>query len=216
MEEVVMQEIYNKISELVISGDIGNITKYTEEALQKGSKASDLLNKALLPGMDIVGQRMKLGELFIPEVLRSAKTMQKSMDILMPLLSESDVTGAGTIVIGTVQGDLHDIGKNLVAMMLEGAGFKVIDLGVDVNPQMFINAIREHNADIMGMSALLTTTIPIMEETIKAVEEAGLREKVKIMAGGAPVTQNLVDDIGADAFGNSAVMAVDKAKELMS
>jgi 5-methyltetrahydrofolate--homocysteine methyltransferase len=211
-----MQEIYNRISELIISGDLANISRYTEEALQRGSAASDLLNKALLPGMDIVGQRMKTGEMFIPEVLRSAKTMQKAMDILMPMLSESEVIRAGTVVIGTVQGDLHDIGKNLVAMMLKGAGFKIVDLGVDVKPQAFIDAIKEHHADIMGMSALLTTTIPMMKETIQQIERAGLRQKIWIMAGGAPVTQNLADDIGADAYGNSAVMAVEKAKELMS
>jgi 5-methyltetrahydrofolate--homocysteine methyltransferase len=211
-----MQQIYDRISELIISGDLANISRYTEKALQRGSAASDLLNKALLPGMDTVGQRMKTGEMFIPEVLRSAKTMQKAMDILMPLLSESEVIRAGTIVIGTVQGDLHDIGKNLVSMMLKGAGFKIIDLGVDVKPQAFIEAVQEHHADIIGMSSLLTTTIPMMKETIQQIERAGLRQKIWIMAGGAPVTQNLADDIGADAYGNSAVMAVEKAKELMS
>lgn len=210
-----MQEIYDRISGMVISGDLADIARYTEEALHKGSDASALLNKALLPAMDIVGQRMKSGEMFIPEVLRSAKTMQKAMDVLMPMLSEKDLSGSGTVVIGTVQGDLHDIGKNLVSMMLKGAGFKIVDLGVDVKPQAFIDAIREHHADIIGMSSLLTTTIPMMKETIEQIEKTGLRQQVKIMAGGAPVTQNLADDIGADAYGNSAVMAVEKAKELM-
>jgi methylmalonyl-CoA mutase cobalamin-binding domain/chain len=165
--------------------------------------------------MDVVGQRFKVGDMFIPEVLKSAKCMHGAMDLLRPLLTQSDQDGAGKVVIGTVQGDLHDIGKNLVRMMLEGSGFKVVDLGIDVKPEAFIEAVKEHQPDIMGMSALLTTTMPKMEETIKAIEEVGLRSQVKIMAGGAPVTQKFIDEIGADSYGPNAAVVVEEAKRLM-
>jgi 5-methyltetrahydrofolate--homocysteine methyltransferase len=153
--------------------------------------------------------------MFIPEVLRSAKCMHDAMDLLRPLLSQSEQDGIGKIVIGTVQGDVHDIGKNLVCMMLEGSGFKVVDLGIDVKPETFIEAVKEHQPDIVGMSALLTTTMPKMGETIKAIEEAGLRSQVKIMAGGAPVTQNFIDEIGADSYGPNAAVVVEKARLLI-
>ncbi len=211
-----MAELFEKISEVVIAGNIEEAKKLAQQGLDEGAQAGEILEKGLLPGMDVVGQRMKSGEMFIPEVLRSAKAMQDALDILLPLLSEADAAGAGKVVIGTVEGDLHDIGKNLVAMMLEGGGFKVIDLGVDVKPQGFVEAVKEHNANILGMSALLTTTIPKMRETMDALEEAGIRDQVKIMVGGAPVNQSFVDEIGADAYGANAAMAVDKAKELMS
>ena len=161
-------------------------------------------------------KRFKAGDMFIPEVLLCARCMHGAMDILKPLLSEADSKGAGKVVIGTVEGDLHDIGKNLVAMMMQGSGFKVIDLGVNLKPQAFVDAVKEHKPDIIGMSALLTTTMPKMEETIIALKEAGLRDQVKIMAGGAPVTQDFVDKIGADAYGANAASASDKAKELLA
>ena len=159
---------------------------------------------------------MKTGEMFIPEVLRSAKIMQASMDLLRPHLSEKESLGLGTFVIGTVEGDLHDIGKNLVAMMLRGAGFTVVDLGTSVKPQDFVDAVKEHKAVVIGMSALLTTTMPKMDQTVKALKEAGIREQVKIMAGGAPVTEKFVEEIGADAYGANAGSATEKAKELVS
>lgn len=203
---------YGTISEAVIAGKIEEIIELTQQALQGGSQADEILHKGLLPGMDVVGQRFKAAEMFIPEVLRSAKTMAASMEILQPLLSESDASGSGTVVIGTVEGDLHDIGKNLVAMMLEGAGFKVVDLGTDVKPQQFLDAAKEYKPNILGMSALLTTTMPKMGETINALKEAGIRGQIKVMAGGAPVTQDFVDEIGADAYGSNATAAVEKAK----
>ena len=172
----------------MIAGQIEEVKELTQKALDGGMQASNVLDQGLLPGMDIVGQRFKASEMFIPEVLRSAKTMHGAMEILGPLLSESEAAGSGTVVIGTVEGDLHDIGKNLVGMMLEGAGFKVVDLGTDINPHAFAEAAKEHKPKILGMSALLTTTMPKMVETIRALEAAGLRDQIKVMAGGAPVT----------------------------
>ena len=207
-----MSELFEKISEILIAGNIEEIKKVTQEALDWEVQAQEILQKGLLPGMDIVGQRFKACEMFIPEVIRSGNTMHAAMDIIRPLLSENDVADIGTVVIGTVQGDLHDIGKNLVAMMLEGAGFKVVNLGTDVNPQAFVEAVKEHKAHILGMSALLTTTMPKMKETVTALQELGIRNHVKVMAGGAPVTQDFVDEIGADAYGSNAAAAVEKAK----
>jgi corrinoid protein of di/trimethylamine methyltransferase len=210
-----MSEVYGKMSETLISGNIEEIKKLTQQALDGGVEAKEILEKGLLPGMDIVGQRFKACEMFIPEVLRSAKTMHGAMEILRPLLSEKDAAGAGSVVIGTVEGDLHDIGKNLVAMMLEGAGFRVVDLGTDVKPQSFVDATKEHKPRILGMSALLTTTMPKMGETVNALKEAGIRDQIKVMAGGAPVTQDFVEEIGADAYGSNATAAVERAKTLV-
>ncbi len=210
-----MSELYGKMSEVLIVGNIEEIKKLTQQALDEGNKANEILGKGLLPGMDIVGQRFKACEMFIPEVLRSAKTMHAAMDILRPLLSEAEAAGAGTVVIGTVEGDLHDIGKNLVGMMLEGAGFKVVDLGTDVKPQQFVEAAKEHKPRILGMSALLTTTMPKMGDTVIALKEAGIRDQIKVMAGGAPVTQDFVEEIGGDAYGSNATAAVEKAKALV-
>jgi methanogenic corrinoid protein MtbC1 len=154
-----MSELYGKMSELLISGGIDEIKQLTQQALDGGAEAKEVLEGGLLPGMDVVGQRFKACEMFIPEVLRSAKTMQASMEILRPLLSEVDAAGAGMVIVGTVEGDLHDIGKNLVGMMLEGAGFRVVDLGTDVKPSDFVEAAKEHKPNIVGLSALLTTGI---------------------------------------------------------
>jgi len=207
-----MSEVYGKMAEALIAGNIEEEKKLTQQALDSGISAKEILDNGLLPGMDIVGQRFKAAEMFIPEVLRSAKTMGAGMEIIRPLLSESDAAGSGTVVIGTMEGDLHDIGKNLVGMMLEGAGFTIVDLGTDVKPQEFVDAAKEHKPKIVGMSALLTTTMPKMGETINALKEAGIRDQIKIMAGGAPVTQDFVDEIGADAYGSNATAAVEKAK----
>ena len=207
-----MSEVYGKMSEAMIAGNIEEEKKLTQEALDSGISAKEILDNGLLPGMDIVGQRFKACEMFIPEVLRSAKTMSAAMEIIRPLLSETDAAGSGTVVIGTMEGDLHDIGKNLVGMMLEGAGFTIVDMGTDVKPQEFVEAVKKHKPKIVGMSALLTTTMPKMGETINALKEAGIRDQIKIMAGGAPVTQDFVDEIGADAYGSNATAAVEKAK----
>ena len=211
-----MEELFEKMTEVLIAGKQEEVKSLTQEALDKGAAARDILDKGLLAGMDVVGQRFKAGDMFIPEVLLCARCMHGAMDILNPLLSEGDAAGVGTCLIGTVEGDLHDIGKNLVAMMLEGAGFQVVDLGTNITAQQFVDAVKEHQPDILGMSALLTTTMPRMEETIQALKEAGIRDQVKIMAGGAPVTQDFVDKIGGDAYGSNAASATDKAKELVS
>ncbi len=209
-----MQDLYEKMAKELIVGNEAEVKNLTQQALDKGVKAKDILDNGLLAGMDVVGKRFKAGDMFIPEVLLCARTMHASMDILKPLLSEGDAAGAGTVLIGTVEGDLHDIGKNLVAMMLQGAGFKVIDLGTNIKPQGFVEAVKEHQPNIVGMSALLTTTMPKMQETIEALKEAGLRDQVKIMAGGAPVTQDFVEKIGADAYGANAASASELAKSL--
>jgi methylmalonyl-CoA mutase cobalamin-binding domain/chain len=165
--------------------------------------------------MEIVGQRFKVGDMFVPEVILSARTMHAAMDALRPFLSVSEQSGSGTIIIGTVAGDIHNVGKNLVAMIFEGGGFKVVDLGVDVKPEVFVQKAKEHKPDIVAMSALLTTTMPKMAETIAALQEAGLRERIKIMAGGAPVTEEFVKAIGGDGHAANAVLAVEKAKALL-
>jgi 5-methyltetrahydrofolate--homocysteine methyltransferase len=205
-------DLYGKMSGVLIAGTIEEIKKITREALNSGLQAREILENGLLPGMDVVGQRFKDYEMFIPEVIRSANAMHAAMDIIRPLLSESDAAGVGTVVIGTVEGDLHDIGKNLVTMMLEGAGFMVVDLGIDVKPQTFVDAVKEHRPHILGMSALLTTTMPKMGETIRALVQAGVREQIEVMVGGAPVTGDFSVEIGADAYGSSAAAAVEKAK----
>ena len=210
-----MSELLGKMAESLIAGKVDEVTELTKEALDGGSSPQDILEQGLLAGMEVVGKRFKANEMFIPEVLRCAKCMHGAMEILRPLLAEAGVKTAGTFVIGTVKGDLHDIGKNLVGMMFEGAGFKVVDLGIDLEPQEFIDALKEHKATLLGMSALLTTTMPKMGETINAIKEAGIRDQVKIMIGGAPVTAEYAKDIGADAYASNAASAVDKGKELL-
>ena len=209
-----MEELFEKMAEKLIAGKEDEVKALTQEALDKGVSARNILDNGLLAGMDVVGQRFKAGDMFIPEVLLCARCMHGAMDIIKPLLSEADAAGMGTYLIGTVEGDLHDIGKNLVSMMLQGAGFQVIDLGTNITAQQFVDAVKEHQPDILGMSALLTTTMPRMEETIQALKEAGVRDGLKIMAGGAPVTQDFVEKIGGDAYGANAASATEKAKEL--
>ncbi|MFP4038969.1 MAG: corrinoid protein [Desulfosudaceae bacterium] len=204
-----------KIAENLIAGKIDEVSKQVQEAVDGGADAQETVEKGLLAGMDVVGRRFKSGEMFIPEVLRSAKAMHAGMEILRPLLADSDAKGAGTLVLGTVEGDLHDIGKNLVGMMFEGAGFKVVNLGIDLKPQVFVDAVKEHNPELLGMSALLTTTMPKMGETVNALKEAGLRDNVKILVGGAPVTAEFAEEIGADAYAANAASSVDKAKAVL-
>jgi 5-methyltetrahydrofolate--homocysteine methyltransferase len=211
-----MSGTLEEISKAVIEGNLDDIMDLTEEALDDGLTAEDILNGGLTPGMDYVGVEFKAGNMFVPEVLRSAKTMQSSMEILRPLLAESGVQMIGRVLLGTVKGDLHDIGKNLVGMMCEGAGFEVKDIGKDVGPEAFVEAVKEYQPDIVGMSALLTTTMRAMEQTIKVLEESGLRDQVKVMVGGAPVTQAFADQIGADGYASNAAGASDLAKQLVS
>ena len=210
-----MSELLGKMAESLIVGNIDEVVNLTREALDGGAAPSDILDQGLLAGMDVVGQRFKAEEMFIPEVLRCAKCMHGAMEILRPLLVESGAEPIGTLVIGTVKGDLHDIGKNLVGMMFEGAGFEVVDLGIDKEPQVFVDAIKEHKAKLIGLSALLTTTMPKMGETINAIKEAGIRDQVKILVGGAPITAAFAEEIGADGYASNAASAVDKGKELM-
>jgi 5-methyltetrahydrofolate--homocysteine methyltransferase len=211
-----MTELLNALKEAVIVGNANAAKELTEKALAENIPAKTILDDALIPGMMVVGEKFKNNEYYVPEVLIAARAMYAALDLLRPILSQSDIEPIGTVVIGTVKGDLHDIGKNLVRMMLEGGGFRVIDLGVDVSPEKFIQAIKENNAQILAMSALLTTTMPSMKVTIDALKEAGLRDKVKVMVGGAPVTQQWADEIGADGYAPDAASAVDKAKELIS
>jgi len=193
-------------------GEVDDVAALTKEALEEGHSPHEVLDQGLLAGMDKVGKDFKADLLFLPEVLRAAKAMHAGMDVLSPLLSESGGAALGTFVIGTVKGDLHDIGKNLVAMMMTGAGIEVVDLGIDIPSEKFAAAIEEHRPQIVGMSALLTTTIEEMEATIRALKEAGLRDNVRIMVGGAPVTQEYAEEIGADGYAPDAVSAVDLAK----
>ncbi|MBC7233641.1 MAG: corrinoid protein [Chloroflexi bacterium] len=206
------EDIYNK----VIVGDAEGVKALTARAVQEGFTAAELLNEALIPAMTEVGQRFERQEYFVPEMLIAARAMKAGVEILRPYLVEAGVKPIGTIVIGTVAGDLHDIGKNLVSMMLEGTGFRVIDLGVDVPADKFVQAVRENNPQIVGMSALLTTTMMAMKATIEALSKAGLRERVKVMVGGAPVTQRFADEIGADLYAPDASSAARTAKEAVS
>jgi len=210
-----MSELLAKMAEALIAGKVDEVTDLTKQALDANVSSKDILEKGLLAGMEVVGKRFKANDMFIPEVLRCAKCMHGAMEILRPLLAQTGVETAGTFVVGTVKGDLHDIGKNLVGMMFEGAGFQVVDLGIDLEPAAFVEAIKEHKASLFGMSALLTTTMPKMAETINAIKEAGIRDQVKIMIGGAPVTAEFAKEIGADAYASNAASAVDKGKELL-
>jgi 5-methyltetrahydrofolate--homocysteine methyltransferase len=214
-EATIMSELLEKMAESLIAGKVDEVTELTQKALDANLSSKDILEKGLLAGMEVVGKRFKANDMFIPEVLRCAKCMHGAMEILRPLLAETGVETAGTFVIGTVKGDLHDIGKNLVGMMFEGAGFQVVDLGIDLEPSAFVEAIKQHKASLFGMSALLTTTMPKMAETINAIKEAGFRDQVKIMIGGAPVTAEFAKEIGADAYASNAASAVDKGKELL-
>lgn len=207
-----MSEDFGKMAEALIAGKVDEVANMTQSMLDAKVNAKEIMDNGLIAGMDVVGQRFKAGDMFIPEVLRSAKAMSSGMEKLRPILAESGTKMAGTFVIGTVKGDLHDIGKNLVAMMFEGAGFKVVNLGIDLEPQVFVDAVKEHKPDLLGMSALLTTTMPKMGETINALKEAGIRDQVKIMVGGAPVTEEFAKEIGADIYGANAASSVDKGK----
>jgi 5-methyltetrahydrofolate--homocysteine methyltransferase len=202
------------LSDAVIKGDQNTAVQITKSALEEGTAAESILNEGLIGGMDVVGVRFKKNEIYIPEVLIAARAMKMAMEILEPELVKAGVQPIGKFVVGTVQGDLHDIGKNLVAMMLKGAGFDVIDLGVDVGPEKFVQHAKSDDIHLVGMSALLTTTMPSMEKTIKALKEAGVSAKVLI--GGAPVTQGYADKVGADGYAADAASAVDLAKSLVA
>ncbi len=207
--------VKDQLKQAVIDGQGEVVVALTQALLATGTPPREILDDALLPAMAVVGERMRSGECFIPEVLLSARTMQSALDLLKPHMAAGESVSLGTVVIGTVEGDLHDIGKNLVAMLMQGAGFEVVNLGTGVTSAAFVEAVRAHHASIVGMSALLTTTLPRMKETINALQEAGLRQQVKVMVGGAPVTAAYADEVGADGYGANAGMAVERAKELV-
>jgi 5-methyltetrahydrofolate--homocysteine methyltransferase len=210
-----MSDILERLSTSILEGDADTAVELVQKSLDEGLAAKTILDDGMITGMNEVGARFRRGDMFVPEVLMSADAMSEGLKLLRPELAKSDVKMLGTVVLGTVKGDLHDIGKNLVGMMCEGAGFQVVNLGFDVPPEAFIEAIKEHQPELVGMSALLTTTMRAMGQTIKAIEEAGLRDKVKIMVGGAPVDQDFSDRIGSDGYGSNAVAASDLAKQLV-
>ncbi len=207
---------FQGIADAVINGDRDTVAKLTQEAIDEGTDIEAIINDGLVAGMTVVGERFKNNEFYVPEVLIAARAMHGGMDLVKPLLADSDVKSKGKVVIGTVKGDLHDIGKNLVAMMLEGGGYDVVDLEVDVAPETFVKTAAEQDCNIIALSALLTTTMPGMKDTVDAVKEAGLGGKVKVIIGGAPVTQNYADEIGADGYAPDAASAVDLVTQLLS
>jgi 5-methyltetrahydrofolate--homocysteine methyltransferase len=210
-----MTDILVTIREMVVGGKFKEIEKQVQQAVDSGTDLNRLINEALISAMDIVGKRFADGDIYVPEMLVSAKTMKQGLDIIKPLLKSGEAEHRGTILMGTVKGDLHDIGKNLVIMMMEGAGFRIIDLGVDVKIEDLIDTVKKEQVDVLGLSALLTTTMPEMQNVIEALVEAGLRNQVKVIVGGAPIDQGFADKIGADGFGADAVEAVQLARELI-
>jgi 5-methyltetrahydrofolate--homocysteine methyltransferase len=206
---------FKLIVDSLIEFDEAKVLKLVQNGLDGGVAAKEILNQGLIAGMDVVGEKMENEDMFIPEVLMAAKVMSAAVGILKPLLAEEDMSAMGRVVIGTVKGDLHDIGKNLVAMMLESAGFEVYNLGVDISPDKFVSEVNEKSANMVCLSALLTTTMPMMKQTIDAVVESGLRDRVKIMVGGAPVTKDYANEIGADGYASDAGSATKLAKALL-
>ena len=208
-------ELLQTLAEKIINGQTKDAEKLIQQALDNGIEPADILNLGLIAGMEVVSEKFRNNDFFVPEVLIAARAMKAGMNILRPKLVESGVQPIGKLVIGTIQGDLHDIGKNLVAMMMEGAGIEVIDLGVDVTPEKYIAQLKEHDAQVLGMSALLTTTMVNMKATIDALSSHNLRDRVKVIVGGAPLTQHYADDIGADGYAPDAASAVDLVKQIL-
>ncbi len=205
-----------QIAENLIKGKANEVKELVQKALDEGLNAGEVLNNGLLAGMSVVGERFKKNEIYVPEVLIAARAMKRGSEVLKPLLAEAGVKPTGTVVLGTVKGDLHDIGKNLVGMMLEGGGFQVIDLGTDVPSEKFVEAARENDAQVIGTSALLTTTMTAMKEVVDSLNSSDLGGKVKIIIGGAPVTQAYCDEIGADGYAPDAASAADLAKTFVT
>jgi methylmalonyl-CoA mutase cobalamin-binding domain/chain len=209
------EEILKSLYEDTIVGKVPDVVSLTQQGLDSGLDPVDMLYKALLPALQEVGRRFEIGDFFVPEMLMSARAMQGALNLLRPLLAAKGETSLGKVVMGTVKGDVHDIGKNLCNIMLEGAGFEVIDLGVNTPPEKFVAAVQQHNPDIVGFSAFLTTTMPMIKVNVEALKKAGLRDKVKIMAGGAPVTAHYAELAGADAYCPDASSTARKAKEFL-
>ncbi|HBV88767.1 B12-binding domain-containing protein [Desulfosporosinus sp.] len=211
-----MSNYYEELSQSIISGQLDRVKSLTQQAIGAGDNPVDIINQGLIPGMSVVGARFKSGQMYVPEVLMSARAMDAGMQLVKPLILTEDIPSAGKVVIGTVKGDLHDIGKNLVSMMLESAGYTVINVGVDAGPEKFLQAVKEHQPGVIGMSALLTTTMLAMKDTIELLKEEGLRDKVKVIIGGAPISQDFADEIGADGFAPDAGSAADLCKKLLA
>lgn len=206
---------FEEMANGVISGAVDRVTELTRQAIEEGTDPAEIIAQGLIKGMNVVGVRFKAGDMYVPEVMMSAKAMKSGMDLVKPLITESDIPSAGKVVLGTVSGDLHDIGKNLVGMMMESAGMNVINLGVDIAPEKFAQAVAEHKPDVVALSALLTTTMLAMKETIETLQEEGLRDQVKVIIGGAPVTNDFAAEIGADGYAPDAASAKDLALELI-
>ncbi|MBW2411581.1 MAG: corrinoid protein [Deltaproteobacteria bacterium] len=211
-----MEELITEIKDIVVAGKHEEVEALVEKAIADGADLGELINNALIAAMDIVGQRFASSEIFVPEMLVSAMTMKKGLEIIKPLLKEAESQSKGKVVLCTVKGDLHDIGKNLVGMMLEGAGLEVIDLGVDATVDMVIARVKEMQPDVLGLSALLTTTMPEMEQVIETLKTEGIRDKVKVVIGGAPVGADFAAKIGADAYGEDAAEAVTIVRDLIN
>ena len=205
-----------QLKEFIMSGKAPDSVERVKNLLEQGSDPEEILTKAMIGAMDEVGDLFSKGEIFVPEMLISARALKQGMEVLKPILVESGVEPLGKIVLGTVKGDLHDIGKNILAIALEGAGFEIIDLGADVDPEKFVAAVNEHSPKLIGMSALITTTMPAMKDTIAAIDQAGLRNQVKIMVGGAPLNQKFADEIGADFFGNDSTAGRNYARKVVN
>ena len=205
---------FESLAQNVVAGKEAQVKEQVQEFIKVGAEPLDIINQGLIAGMNIVGPRFKAGDMFVPEVLMSAKAMASGIALVKPLITDTDLPAMGTIVLGTVKGDLHDIGKNLVGMLLESGGFKVVNLGIDIAPEGFVQAVKEHKADIVAMSALLTTTMTGMKDTIELMKEEGLN--VKCIVGGAPISKDYANQIGADGFAPDAASAVDLCKELLS
>ena len=210
-----MNQLIQEIYDGIIDGQAPLVSQKVQQALDSDVDPAAILNQGMIAAMAEVGKRFEEGEYFVPEMLIAARAMQAGLALLKPRLQQTDLRSSGKVVIGTVKGDLHDIGKNLVAMMLEGAGFEIVDLGTDVSPDKFVTAAREHQADLVAMSALLTTTMPNMKVTIDALQTAGLRQQVKVIIGGAPITESFARQVGADGYAPDASRAVALAKSLM-
>lgn len=207
---------FNNLAELVINGNYAGAKDLTQKMIDNGNEPLEIINQGLMAGMNVVGVRFKAGDMFVPEVMMSAKAMSTGIELLKPLIADKDMPSAGKVLIGTVKGDLHDIGKKLVVMMMESAGFEIIDLGVDIAPAAFVKAVKEHKPQVIGLSALLTTTMLSMKDTIEALKEEGLRDTVKIVVGGAPISQTFADEIGADGYAPDAAAATDLCRRLIA
>ncbi|MBW1960918.1 MAG: corrinoid protein [Deltaproteobacteria bacterium] len=208
--------VLDEIKEATIAGNRDKTVEAIDKALTEGISAADIIQKALIEAMSVVGEKFKNNEIYVPEMLIAARAMKSGLEKLKPLMVGEEVKSLATVVLGTVKGDLHDIGKNLVGIMMEGAGMKVIDLGVDIAPEKFAEAVKNENPEFLGMSALLTTTMPAMKETIAVLDNERIRGNVKVLVGGAPVTQKFADEIGADGYAENAAEVVDKVKAMLS